>query len=384
MIGAALWAAIVLGGLGLFCAVANLLLLPRLSAARGGPGETLRVSVVIPARNEERDVEATVSAHLAQTYPNFEVIVVDDRSTDATGAILDRLSSRDPRLRVLRSEEPPAGWLGKPNALALGAREASGEVLLFADADVRYDPRTLSEAIGFLEANRLDFLALIPRFEVRGFWERVLMPYLIGAVFFAPAFLANRRARWVAIGGGAGNLIRRRVYEAVGGHGALRDSVIDDVRLAYRVKAAGFHIGLALAEDRIFVRMYRGFREIFDGFTKNTAYVFDGRYAVPLFVWTAAMLGFSVLPTAVLAAAPFGIAGATPGNVRLAVAAFAVSVAGRALVAAGVGDRIWPAFAHPVTAGVWSAILARSLFHRFVRRRLLWRGREFDARGARF
>lgn len=380
---AALTAAVVAGIASLLCLGANLVLLPRLSRAPGLAGDPPRVSVIIPARNEEREVERAVRSHLAQTYPDFEVIAVDDGSTDATGQILARLGREDARVRAVSAGDLPAGWLGKPHALDRGAREASGDVLAFVDADVRYDPRALSEAIGLMKADSLDFLTLLPRFETFGFWESVLMPYLEAAVFLAPAFLANRRIRWFAVGAGAGNLIRREAYASVGGHAALRDSVVDDVRLAFRVKAAGWRVAVARAEDRVAVRMYRGAREIVDGFTKNVAYVFQGAFALPVFALTLVLLGMAILPAAVIAAALFG-APVAPVDLRLAVAGYALAVAGRVALARSLGNPVWPAVAHPLTAAIWSAILGRSLFQRFVRRRLTWRGRDFDARGARF
>src|SRR5262249_34288822 len=204
-----------------------------------------RVSVVVPARNEERGVERAVRSHLAQDYPDFEVVAVDDRSTDRTGEILSRLAAADARLTVLPGVEPPAGWLGKPHALFEGFTAARGELVLFADADVVYDSRTLREAVAYAEAEGVDLLALLPKFETRGFWESVLMPYLLGAYFGGIGGLANvDRPRWFAAGGGAGNLVRRRAYDAVGGHEGLKDSVVDDVPLASKIKTARFRARL--------------------------------------------------------------------------------------------------------------------------------------------
>jgi chlorobactene glucosyltransferase len=159
----------------------NVKLLPRLGKLppAGGPGEALpSVSIVIPARNEERAIATSVLSQLAQNYADFEVIVVDDRSTDATPQILAALARENPRLTVVSGEDPPPGWLGKPHALWEGARAARGELLLFVDADVRYDSRCLAEAVAFLLAKRADFVGFLPRFDSRGFWESVLMPNL--------------------------------------------------------------------------------------------------------------------------------------------------------------------------------------------------------------
>ena len=364
----------------------NLLAFPKLSrapaATAGSPPPP--VSILVPARDEERGVEAGVGSLLGQDYPDFEVVVVDDRSTDRTGEILARLAAAHPRLRVVRGEEPPRGWLGKPHALWQAARAARGELLLFVDADVRYHPRALPEVVAFLESRRVDFLALLPRIESEGFWESVLMAYLPVAIFFGPGWLALwRRARWIAAGGGAGNLVRRRVYDAVGGHEALRDSVVDDVRLALTVKRAGFPVAVVRAEHRVAVRMYRGFREVWDGFTKNIAYGFNGAFGWVLAAMTAVTSLAMTVPWLALASAALG-ADVPAADLRLAAAAAAGYLLARLALAISLGDPLWTALTNPLMAVVWAGLIARSLFRRFVLRRLVWRGREFDARGAKF
>ena len=372
------------GGLCLVLTLVNAATVPRLSREKSaGPGAPF-LSIVVPARNEERAVGAAVRSFLAQDYPAFEVIVVDDRSTDRTGGILSDIAAADPRLIVLRGAEPPPGWLGKPHALHQGAARARGKLLLFADADVRYDLRTASEAVGFIERRRLDFAALLPRFETAGFWEPVLMANLTCAIYFGPAFLVNSpRPRWLAVGGGAGNLVRRSAYDAIGGHEALRASVVDDVRLAVETKLAGFRVGAAIAEDRVSVRMYHGFREVWDGFTKNVAYATGGLMGAAMVTLTLLWMGVSVLPPA-LALAWLAGAPVPRSDAILAFAAWAILAAARATLAAIVHEPLWTAVTQPLMSAVWMGILVRSAWHRFVRRSVSWRGRTFDARKAGF
>lgn len=173
--------------------------------------------------------------------------------------------------------------------------------MLFVDADVLYDSRCLAGIVTLLETRGADLLTVLPRFASEGFWENVLMPFVLESYSLGPGFLANRdRPRWLAVGGGAGNLIRREVYDAVGGHEALRDSVIDDVHLALKVKRAGFRALVSRAEDRVRVRMYRGFREVCDGFTKNLAYAFNGALGVLLFAAAALNLLVGIAPIAIV------------------------------------------------------------------------------------
>ena len=385
MLHAILVAAVGMGALLLLVILpVNFALTPRLSRPRPRPSRLPRVSVVIPARDEERDIERAVRSHLSQDYPDFEVVVVDDRSRDKTGEILTALAREDGRVTVVAGGEPPEGWLGKPHALHLGALAATGELLLFADADVVYDPRALGEAVAFLEASRADFVALMPRLEAEGFWESVLMPYVLGVYYAGIGFLANLdRPRFAAAGGGAGNMIRRSAYEFLGGHAALKDSVIDDVHLALKSKLAGFRTRAVRAEDRVSVRMYRGLAEIVNGFTKNIAYALNGLLGAVLLALTAIVTVFWIAPPLTLAAALLG-APVEPRDVLLAASGFLLVVAARIFAAALLRDKLWPSVTQPIMAAIWGFIICRSLYHRIVRRRLTWRGREFDARAARF
>ncbi|HKA35332.1 MAG TPA: glycosyltransferase [Thermoanaerobaculia bacterium] len=365
--------------------IVNLLVTPRLSRSAAPVGAAApRVSIVVPARDEEREIGAAVGSLLSQDYPDYEVIVVNDRSTDRTGEILAALPDPQRRLRVVAGSEPPSGWLGKPHALALGAREATGELLLFVDADVHYHPLALAQAAATIRELQADFLCLLPRLEGRGFWENVLMPYVIGSFFLGTGFLANTDwPRWFAVGGGAGNLIRREAYDRLGGHEALKNSVVDDVRLAFAARAAGFRTRAARAEDRVCVRMYRGFREVWNGFSKNTAYVFNGLVGVLLLLLTAVLFATAILPPAVLLAAAAGIP-VPRADIGIAAGAAGLLLAARVLLALALRDPVWPALFHPFMAVAWAGMIGRSLYYRIVRRTLTWRGREFDARAARF
>lgn len=363
----------------------NLAAFPRLSRLASGLRSDLkpRVSIVIPARDEAAGIEATIRSHLAQDYPDFHVVVVDDCSCDETAAIVAAIAREEPRVTLVQGSEPPDGWLGKPYALWQGARAADGDRILFADGDVRYEPRALSEAVAVMEDRRLDLLAFFPRLEARGFWENVLMPYLAVAVFLGLGFLAKVRRCPIAMGAGAGNLIRRRTYDAVGGHAALRDSVVDDVRLAGTAKRAGFRVAAFRAEDRVFVRMYEGFQGVWNGFTKNVAWIYSGFGGILLFGLTVLLLAVSIAPALVLLLAASGV-DVPKSDVLLAAAIFASSVVLRGALAAVLANPLWPAATHPIMTAVWAGLMGRSLFQRFIRRRLTWRGREFDARRARF
>lgn len=332
-----------------------------------------RVSIIVPARDEERSIARAVRGFLAQTYPNLEVVVVNDRSVDGTAAILASID--DPRLIVVTGEEPRDGWLGKPWALHQGSLRAKGELLLFVDADVIYQPDAIAAAVARFEDRDIALLAMMPNIEMVGFWENVVMPNLaVFAFTFLPMWLTNRtRIALIAVGGGPGNMVRREDYDAAGGHEALKDAVVDDVALARLLRRQGMRTEVARAEHLVSVRMYHGLGEIVRGFTKNAFAVFGRSYPVAAFFFAMAIV-FHLLPYALaLAGDPFAIA--TVVLISLT----------RAILFRAIGYRLDSAlFAHPLMIATWVYILIRSLWVTGIRRRLEWRGRRYDASRTRF
>ncbi len=331
------------------------------------------VSIIVPARDEERSIELAVRGFLSQTYPQLEVIVVNDRSVDATSAILASID--DPRLVVVSGEEPADGWLGKPWALHQGSLRAKGELLLFVDADVIYRPDAVVSAVARFEDNDLALLALMPNLEVRGFWESVVMPNLaVFAFTFLPMWLTNRtRIALIAIGGGPGNMVRRVDYDAAGGHVALKDAVVDDVALARLLRRNGRRTEVARADHYVSVRMYHGLGEIVRGFTKNAFSVFGRSYLVAGFFLTMAFV-FHLLPYALALTGDWA-----------AIATIVLISLTRVILFRAIGYRLDNAlFAHPLMMATWCWILTRSIWVTGIRRRLEWRGRSYDARRTRF
>jgi chlorobactene glucosyltransferase len=373
-----LLSAFILAGwvLSLFRSITNLLLIHRL---RGGgqapsPVPSPFVSIIIPARNESRAIEQTLRAFLAQDYGAFEVILVDDRSTDGTGDLARAVG--DPRLVVISGEEPPQGWLGKPWAMQQGSRAARGELLLFVDADVLYEPAALRAAVAHIEREPgIAMLALLPHFEMHGFWENVAMPALAMFAFSVlPSWLSNRtRLAVLGVGAGTGNLVRRDAYERCGGHEALKDAVVDDVGLARLLRRNGEVTEAVRADTLVSVRMYHGGGEILRGFTKNAFAVVNRSYvaAVPFLV-------FNIL----IGLWPYFRA--LTGD-RFAIATVVLIGVVRVIIfAASRYPILYAIFAHPLMAAFWIVIFVRSMWLTGVRRELEWRGRTYDASATRF
>lgn len=228
------------------------------------------LTVIAPARNEARHIEAAVRALCAQEYPDLEVIVVDDRSTDATPRLLAELQRELPRLQVLTLQTLPPGWLGKNNANARAAERARGELLLFTDADVILAPGALRRAVGMLQRERLDMLAVGPEAPMPG----LLLPQF--ALYFALLFSLFTRP-WAArdprsrahVGIGAFNLVRASVYRAAGGHERIRLRPDDDLKLGKIIKLAGGAQAFAVGRGAVRVEWYGSWRELRDGLMKN-------------------------------------------------------------------------------------------------------------------
>jgi chlorobactene glucosyltransferase len=231
------------------------------------------LSIVVPARNEERQIEPCVRSLLAQAYPNFEVIAVDDQSNDATLAILERLAAADSRLRLVNGVPLPPDWVGKPWALIQGARAARGDWLLFTDADTVHDPRAAACAVRYALERHIQFLSLLPTQRFASLAERALLPSILLAIAFAVGSLDainDPRRLDAAIFNGQYLLCERTAYHAIGSHETVRGSLAEDYDFARAVKRDGRFVScLADSSDLVRTRMYRSAAEIWQGFTKN-------------------------------------------------------------------------------------------------------------------
>jgi glycosyltransferase involved in cell wall biosynthesis len=330
-------------------------------------GEAPPISVIFAARDEAEKLSGALSTLLAQDYPRYEVIAVDDRSQDATGDILRQFASASNRLKVIHVTELPPGWLGKPYALMRGAKQSAGDWLVFTDADVHFAPDVLRRAIRLAREREWDHLALLSGFDIRGFWETTTLTYFsVGFVLGNEPWLASdpRSRRYVGIG--AFQLVRRAAYEAAGGHRALAMEVVEDMKLGKLLKGAGFGSGLGLAPEAIRLRWYSGAGNIVRGLTKNMF------AALHFSVWFAL---FNAAQVCLASIAPFaGVVFATGwARIFAAIAAGVVLVfhAGECRIAKV--SRLY-AFTHPLGAVILLYIIARSMAVTLGRRGIVWRG----------
>jgi hypothetical protein len=268
------------------------------------PARRPRVSVIIPARNEERHLEGALRSVLALDYDPFEVLVIDDRSTDRTAEILAHVADEYPRLQVITVKELPPGWLGKNHEAWTGSQAASGELLLFTDADVMMEPSSLRRAVAYLEGRGLDHLAISPQIHSPG----PLVSSLVGCFtlnfsFYAIPWKARDPRSSRSIGVGAFNLIRREVYQAIGTHAALPSNPIDDMRVGKLVKRKGYRQDMLFGRGLIGIEWYASVQELVQGLQKNAFAGAFYRVEVVL-AGTLAALAFHVAPFFGLALIP--------------------------------------------------------------------------------
>ena len=257
-----------------------------------------RVSILIPARDEANNIDMCVRSLLAQQYADFEVLALDDHSTDNTWQILTRLAAADARLHLIKGQPLPDDWLGKHWACHQLAQRASGELLLFTDADTRHHPDALAHAVAALRSDQADLLTVLPHQEVVSWGERLVVPIIPWSIGTCVPLAAAYRLAWPALVVGIGQfmLFQRQAYEAIGGYAAIKAHVADDIALARRITAGGLRWRLADGSKHVVCRMYRNFAQAREGLSKNLFGAFNYHALFFIFVWVWLALVFAGPP----------------------------------------------------------------------------------------
>lgn len=333
-----------------------------LSAALSPP-----VSIVVAARNEERNIREALQSLLALDYPALQLVVVNDRSEDHTGPILDEMSASDSRLEIVHISDLPGGWLGKNHALWRGSQQASGDLLLFTDADVVMNQDTLARAMNYLQQESIDHLAATPEARMPSLFLNMFGAAfgLFFGMFTRPWKAANPKSG-CHIGIGAFNLVRAEVYRRVGGHKTIALRPDDDLKLGKIIKQAGFSQRLVYGTGLIRVEWYASIRELVLGLEKNVFAGTDYR------LWLA-MSG--VLFQLVASLWPYLALAVTEGA-TLAVYCAIVAVISL-IVADGArfhGFSAWYALGFPLTAGLFTLIILRTVICNLTQQGITWRG----------
>lgn len=236
------------------------------------PEQGVFVSVLVPARNEALNIERCVRSLMRQEYAPFEILVLDDDSTDATPELLRRLAAESGgKVRIVQGEALPDGWHGKSWACSQLGHQAKGELLLFTDADTTHKPDALRRTVGAMQASGADMLSLMPHQELGSFWEKLVVPlvHVILMCYLPLRFVRTSRKAAFCFANGQFILFRRECYTRINGHAAVREAIVEDVWLCKSVKKAGGTVVAFNGSDIVSCRMYHDFREIWEGFSKN-------------------------------------------------------------------------------------------------------------------
>ena len=340
------------------------------------------VSVIVPARNEARNIEACVASIRASGWPRLEIIIVDDGSADGTGDLARRAAAGDDRVRVIDAPPLADGWFGKQWACAAGASIARGPVLLFTDADTRHAADLIPRAMSYMARIRADLLSVAGAQELVTFWERVINPQIFAMLvnwLGGTEGVTNARRAEAVIANGQCFLMTRPAYDAVGGHAAVRHVVAEDVMIAQQAFRSGYKVGLVLGIDQLSTRMYESLREIVGGWGKNV--YAGGRMVLPAgplrtlypFALLSAPL-YSLAPAALFAR---GLLGFGSPTVALGGAvALGCMMLFWTLVYRGLRLPLWYAVVYPVGALAQLWIFGVAIVRG---RRVEWKGRTYTA-----
>lgn len=335
------------------------------------PRDWPKLSLIVPACNEAGTIEAATRAKLASDYPNLELVLVDDRSDDGTSEIADRLAALDPRVRVVHVRELPPGWLGKVHALSRGVAEATGDWLLFSDADVHLEPdllrRTMAEAL----RREAGFVVVTPKLSSASFALDVILATFMRLLVVGGRLykVADPRSR-AAVGGGTFNLVERSAWERTPGFEWLRLEIADDVALGQMMKRSGARCAVFDGEDRVHLHFYRSVGEMMQGLEKNGYAVLGGLKPWRALLTGAILLHVELTPMVALAlpSAPARIAGA----LLLATLIFSQALISRA------GHRsVLPALVPGVGAVMLVFFMLRSMLLTHARGGIVWRGTHY-------
>ena len=326
------------------------------------------LSVIVAARNEEKQIKASILSQLKQTYQHVEWILVNDRSTDSTGKIMDELSKEDQRVTVIHIKDLPEGWLGKNHALFTGFKQASGKRLLFTDADVKFNNEAFAKALQYFESHHLDHLTAAPNLTAKGFWLKSFVAFfLFGFSYFKRPWMANNPRSKIGTGIGAFILVTKEAYEKFGTHELIKMRPDDDLQLGMQMKRAGFRQRIVTALGLIEVEWYGSLNEAFIGLEKNTFAGLNYRISMVLFAILGVFLTH-VLPFVTVFSTNKTVAFLSLGNILLSGILYVVIIKKM--------TRFSPILfvVFPITALLFIYSIVRASFLTFQRGGIVWRG----------
>ena len=357
---------------------ASYLATPFLKKSKGKkPQSTPLISVIIPAKDEEENIEACIRSILAQDYTNLEILVVDDRSNDRTLEIASKFENSESKVRVIQVKELPKGWTGKNHAIHEGVKPAGGELLLFVDADTEHDPRTITSSVVQMEQHSLDALSIEPYFVWTRFIQKLTFSILTTVVAcLFPIFLVNHKGSHRTLSNGQYILIKKKVYDTIGGHEAIKNRILEDLALIENTKKNGFNYNLAVGTDFIKVKMYRDLATFWKGWGRILFPALKRNLLLATFLYFLAIV-ISIIPFIIVFHAFLAwMAGLPPLNT---ISILAICVICTIYITNGFINyffRINPFYTllHPFAVLSGMAILGNSVWISLKKKQIEWKG----------
>lgn len=335
------------------------------------------ISIILPAKDEEENIGACLQSLVNQDYHNFEIIVVDDRSTDRTLEIAKKFATSDPRIKVFHISDLPKGWTGKNHAISCGIPHAKGELLLFIDADTEHDPNCVTASVAHFEKNDLDAMSLEPYFAWTGFFQKLAFSVftLITACLF-PIFMVNRKGSNLALSNGQYILIKKDVYKKIGGHERIKGRILEDLALIENLKAGGFHYNLAVGTSVVTVKMYKDIASFWQGWSRILFLALKSNYLAAFLLYLVATV-ISIFPFVI----PIIAIGTVIMGLPLinSILILDVVLLGIIIVTTGFVNMIFrlnPFYSllHPLAIMAGMAIMGNSIWMALHKKEITWKG----------
>ncbi|MBI4836713.1 MAG: glycosyltransferase [Candidatus Abawacabacteria bacterium] len=333
------------------------------------------VTVMIPARNEEKVIEKCLRSIMKQDYPQWEAIIYNDQSSDQTGAIADSLAKEDPRICVMHGKHLPEGWVGKNHGCYQMSQKAKGHWYLFGDSDTVYEPDAISRALATADEHGLEFLSFFPRFDNYTFGERALLPlFYFYVCSFVPLtqITTNPHPHVVAVNGSF-ILVKQSLYEQIGGHVAVKDKILEDVLMGRHTKSLGHKVGYGDGTSLYSVHMYDNVRGIWEGFSKNAFSFFGWNYLhATLFILFIFIFCFFPFVAIVLGWLNHNLIFLLTGLISGAVYLFTMLV-----LSFQMRQGLWGVIMFPISIFLSLAVIVNSMIRVATGKGLTWKGRSY-------
>lgn len=335
------------------------------------------LSIIVAARNEEKHLENSIRSQLNQTYKRIEWILVNDRSTDATGEIMKRLKTEDSRIKVLQIDSLPSGWLGKNYAMYRGSLKAKGELLLFTDADVIYKKEAVAKGIAYVKKHQLDHLTVAPNLRAKSFWLRTFIAFfLFSFSYLKRPWLTNDDHSKKGMGIGAFNLVSKKAYEKFGTHKSIKMRPDDDLQLGIRMKQLGFHQRMVTGLKLLEVEWYGSLREALVGLEKNTFAGLHYRISMVLFA-IFGIFSTNIIPFITLFSTNHIIAMLSLINMMIIIVLYTI------VIRKMTSFSPWMFIVFPITASIFIYSIIRATCLTLKRGGIIWRGTTYSLKELR-